>query len=451
MGANFTPIEIGLTALRSFKAAQEVIGSNISNVSTPGYVRREAVLQAVGTGSDRTGGGVNVASVRRLCDAFAKTQARDATGAARKDEYLRDTMVEAEQYLNPLTDGSLYDQLGTFWSSLQDLSNNPSDGGLRQTVLAGAKSVAQAVNALTDDYSAMKNRLGQAADAAVTSLNSQLKEVADLNHKIQAADAAGEQSNTLRDQRDQAVDALAGSMDIDVNEQEDGLHINCGGQQLVSGSLCVSVNVCMEGVASQVLKFSLASGQELKPSSGKLSGMQESLVEIENLNAAVKTISASLSSSAAGTINAIHRAGYTLAGTPSGEDLFNLDSTGELRVNPNVDASQLAASTAAAQGDGSNALAMADALKAAQIGTQSPADFLVSAASALGTKTSDLKKSADRSDLVESAALSRVDSQSGVSLDEETAKLLELQTSYATVAKYISAAKEMMDQLLAIF
>lgn len=452
MGANFTAIEIGLSALRSFKDAQNVIGNNISNVSTPGYVRREAVFQPVGAAGDRTGGGVNVTAVRRLCDGFAQAQSRVATGAARKEELLRDTAVEAEQYLNPLTEGSLYERFGTFWNSLQALSNSPADGGLRQSALAGAGNVAQAVNDLSDNYAAMKVRLGQAADGAVTDLNSRLKEVAALNHQIQAAEACGTQANTLRDQRDQAVSAIAGSLDVDINEQADGLHLSCGGQMLVSGASASAVSVSLEGVSAQEFKFRLSPGQEIKPLSGKLAGMQESLAEIETLSGEVKKISASLASSAPGTLNAIHRAGYTLAGAPSGEDLFNFDSAGRLRVNPNIagDASQLAAAQTPNPGDGSNAAALAAALKAPQLADVSPADFISSLASALGTKTAELKKSADRLDLVESAALTRVDSSSGVSLDEETAKLLELQNSYATVAKFISSANEMMDQLLAI-
>jgi len=452
MGANFTAIEIGLNALRSFKTAQDVIGNNISNVATPGYVRREAVFQPVGAAGDRTGGGVSVGSVRRLCDGFAQSQARAATGAARKEELLRDTAVEAENYLNPLTEGSLYERLGTFWNSLQALSNNPSDGGLRQSALAGAGNVAQAVGDLSDNYAAMKARLGQAADASVTDLNSKLNEVAALNHQIQAAEACGTQANTLRDQRDQAVNGIAGTLDIDINEQADGLHLSCGGQVLVSGAFVSKVSVSLEGVSAQEFKFRLATGQEIKPLSGKLAGMRESLAEIESLTGEVKKISANLASSAPGTLNALHRAGYTLAGAPSGEDLFNFDSSGKLRVNPNVagNASLLAAAQTPNPGDGSNAAALAAALKAPQIGSLSPADFISSLASALGTKTAELEKSADRAGLVESAALTRVDSASGVSLDEETAKLLELQNSYATVAKFISTAKSMMDDLLAI-
>ncbi len=452
MSSNFYGIEIGLNALRSFKTAQEVIGNNISNVSTPGYVRREAVLQPMGN-SDNVTGGVSVTNIRRLCDSFAQSRARASSGAARKEEYLRDIMLEAEQYLNPLTEGSLYDRLNKFWDSLQDLSNNPADGGLREVALAGAKNVALAVNSLGAEYSAMQVRLGRDAASAVTELNGRLNEVAALNHQIQEAEASGQSANTLRDQRDLAVDFISGSISIDVYEGRDGLQLNSGGQVLVFGSLASSVSSAMEGVSSMELKFRVATtGQELEPSSGKLLGMQASAAEIEALRGEIQKISDSLTSGAAGSLNAIHRAGYTLAGGASGEDLFNLDSSGLLRVNPNIaaDPSLLAAAQAPYQGDGGNAAALAAALKGPLIDSMSPADFLSSLAAALGIKTEEFVKSADRAVLVEDAALTRVDSMSGVSLDEETARLLELQTSYSAAAKFISVANTMLDELLAI-
>ena len=452
MGAYFSGIEIGLTALRSFKTAEDVIGNNIANVSTPGYVRREAVLQAAGSSEDLAGGGVNVTGIRRLCDGFARAQARAASGAARKEEFLRDTMVEAEQYLNPLTGGSLYDQLGTFWTSLQALSNSPADGGLREAALAGAKNVAQAVNELSGNYTAMKVQLGQAASAAVTDLNSQLQNVAALNRQIQSAEASGNEAATLRDQRDQLVGSIAGNMNVDVCEQADGLYISCGGQVLVFGSSAAEVGAGLEGAAGGELTFRLASGQKLEPVSGRFSGLQESVAQISALGAEVRRLSDSFASSAPGSLNAIHSAGRTLSGAPSGEPLFNLDPYGRLQVNPAIagDASLLAAAQTSGQGDGSNASALAAALKAPQIGSLSPSEFLSAAASRVGTRTANLTSAANRAGLVESAALDTVDSTSGVSLDEETSRLLELQNSYASAAKFISAANSMMDDLLAL-
>jgi len=452
MSSNFFGIEIGLNALRSFKTAQEVLGNNISNVSTPGYVRREAVLQPVGTPDSLTGG-VTVENIRRLCDGFAQSRARAAAGAARQEEYLRDIMLEAEQYLNPLAEGGLYSRLGEFWSSLQQLSANPADGALREAVVAGAENVARSLNDLSGQYSSMLAGAGRDAESAVSQINSRLAEVAALNRQIQEAEASGLQANSLRDQRDQAVDFISGYMDVSVYESAEGFQVASGGQVLVFGKNALPIAAELSGVPALELKFSAAgNGRELNLGAGKLVGMREAVAGIEELRAGIQKLSDALSSTAAGSLNAVHRAGFTLAGNPSGESLFTLDSSGLLRVNPLVSAnpSLLAASASPNQGDGDNATALAGALKSPLADSMAPAEFISSLASALGLRAAELEKSADRAGLLETAAVNRVESMSGVSLDEETAKLLELQTSYAAAAKFISVANNMLDELLAI-
>lgn len=452
MSSNFFGMEIGLNALRTFKTAQEVVGNNISNVSTPGYVRREAVLQPIGTPDSLTGG-VNVENIRRLCDGFAQSRARAASGQARQEEYLRDVTLEAEQFINPLTEGSLYDKLDGFWGALQDLSNSPADASLRQAAVSAAGGVAGAVNSLTADLSALRARIAVEAEAEASLVNARLAEVAALNRQIQEAEAAGLQANSLRDQRDTAVDELAGLLPVDVCESADGFQLSSCGQVLVLGKMPGAVEAGLEGGSPIELKFRLAgSGRELAVASGKLGGLAQAVSELDGLSSRVREIFESLSSTAAGSLNAVHSAGFRLSGLPSGEDLFTISSEGRLRVNPLIEAdpSLLAASATGSAGDGANAAALAAVLKPSSGAASAPSGRVAALASVLGARAEELEKSASRAGLVERAALDRYESTAGVSLDEETAKLLELQNSYAAAAKFISAANQMMDDLLAM-
>ena len=47
----------------------QVTGQNVSNVNTPGYVRRQAVLETRDLGPNQFGG-VNVQGIRRVADKF---------------------------------------------------------------------------------------------------------------------------------------------------------------------------------------------------------------------------------------------------------------------------------------------------------------------------------------------------------------------------------------------
>ena len=77
----------GLTSLLSLTkdalAAQsyglDVTGQNVSNVNTPGYVRRDVVLESRAAGT-ATYGGVDIQGIRRTFDQFVAGRYLDASG-----------------------------------------------------------------------------------------------------------------------------------------------------------------------------------------------------------------------------------------------------------------------------------------------------------------------------------------------------------------------------------
>ena len=63
-------LRIGSSALNAASIQLQTTGQNIANASTPGYVRREAILQEAGNNglSGFIGQGVNVAQIQRVYD-----------------------------------------------------------------------------------------------------------------------------------------------------------------------------------------------------------------------------------------------------------------------------------------------------------------------------------------------------------------------------------------------
>ena len=67
MGVNFSPFEIGRSALRASQLGLTVTGQNIANVNTPGYTRQAVQLSAApssGTVGAQIGRGVTIDGVR---------------------------------------------------------------------------------------------------------------------------------------------------------------------------------------------------------------------------------------------------------------------------------------------------------------------------------------------------------------------------------------------------
>lgn len=447
MSTTFSTINTGLSALRAFQAAQNVAGGNITNVSTKGYTRREVVL------APSSNGGVDVAGVRRICDKFAQRSMRSALGEAACEGAVRDALVGAESAINPLAGGGVYSSLGTFWESMQALSSNPSDAGVRRNTVASAQNLAASVNSLSGNLGDLQLNLGDKAATDVDTVNGLLSNVADLNKKIQQAESSGQAANELRDSRDAALDGIAGYMDIDVSENDMGVVVSAQGRMLLSSDSYNKISANLEGNGAKTLTFTVGpDNASLAVSGGSLAGYSSAVGEVQALRDGVSGVLDTLASTADGSINALHADGYTLSGDKSMQALFVKDGGGRLQVNPiiSADPSRLAASAGGSEGDGGNASAMAEAMKKGW-GTTAPVENSVSSlASELGSRVSMAESRAKNADALKESAQNSYDSVSGVSLDEESAKLIELQNSYAAAAKFISTFNETMTTLLSI-
>ena len=88
-------MRIGSSAMNAAYAQLQTTGQNIANAATPGYVRREVVLQEAGDSSPQgwTGRGVDAVAVRRIYDEFlvresVATKAGAAQDAARGESLM---------------------------------------------------------------------------------------------------------------------------------------------------------------------------------------------------------------------------------------------------------------------------------------------------------------------------------------------------------------------------
>jgi flagellar hook-associated protein 1 FlgK len=123
----------------------------------------------------------------------------------------------------------------------------------------------------------------------------------------------------------------------------------------------------------------------------------------------------------------------------------------ELRLNgvpANGDAFTVARTAFPATSNG-NALALAALRDQTFIGGQTPTDAYASLMAGVGVQVQGARTAASISASVAQRANERVTSASGVSLDEEAARLLQFQQSYQAAAKVLQVAQTVFDTLLA--
>jgi flagellar hook-associated protein 1 FlgK len=150
-------------------------------------------------------------------------------------------------------------------------------------------------------------------------------------------------------------------------------------------------------------------------------------------------------------VNAVHQQGYTSDGT-TGLDFFTGTSASDLAVIP-TSTTELAVASGPDVVDGTNAeaiadLALDDHAQAALGGEPGPSVLLRAMAADIGTKLQGLSRSADVQDAVFASADAAVQSDSGVSIDEEMTSLLQYQRSYEASARVITAVDEILDTLI---
>ena len=128
-----------MSGLRATQASISLVGSNVANAETPGYVRK-TVIQVAGTNGDY-GSSVLLNGVDRQLDQYLQTQMRTETsGAAYAD--IRATFLANLQnvYGNPAETGTIEDSFNKLLTAFQGLSTSPDSQSARIGAVAAAQT-----------------------------------------------------------------------------------------------------------------------------------------------------------------------------------------------------------------------------------------------------------------------------------------------------------------------
>ncbi len=218
-------LSLGLTALRASQFGLSVAGQNIANASTPGYHRQLAHLvnrRPISFGNLEFGTGVEVSQIRRMQfqiieSAITENNTAQATFDVQLDISLQfETLLTAEP-------GSISSTIDTLFNRLEELSAQPHDATVRNTVILSAQDVVRSLRSLTSDLDRLTQNIDAEVRASVSTVNDLTRQVIELNREIKQAKAAGIQPNNLLDRRDAIVNELAGYLDVQVDVNDDSV------------------------------------------------------------------------------------------------------------------------------------------------------------------------------------------------------------------------------------
>lgn len=461
----FSSLEIGRRALFASRLSLDVAGNNIANVNTPGFTRRRAELVEMPplfTGRYFIGTGVDSARVTRVVDSLLDAQLRGEEEGVGRHGAASEGLSKIEQILGEGENGGISAALSEFYSAFSGLAGSADDPSLRRSVASKADALAAAIRTRAAGLAGVRSQADAEAAAAVSRITALSKDIADLNRKIQISEPGGAEAGELRDARAVALRELSGLVDIHVADGPRGsLYVSLAGtgDTLVGEAIAYSPTLTRDsnGYARVLVSRGGVSVDVTdRIRGGKLGGL------LGLRDGTAKTYADRLDAVASDLIarvNALHTAGKDLSGADGGNFFVptapGASAAATLSVSAAIlsDPSLIAAATTASVGDGSNALAIAGLAQAtsASLGGRTTSGYLADIQTQLGieSQTSSSALETGRSALL--AAEERIQSISGVDLDEEATALIQYQRSYEAAAKFISVVNEMTKTALDIF
>jgi len=235
------------TALSGVEAAQEQLattGENITNANTPDYERQRVNLVetnpltlAGGNSPLQLGTGVNAASITNVGSSYLDAAWRQQNANSSGASTLRTYTQQIQTLLNEPSTTGISAQMAQFWSDWNSLADNPTSQAAQQVVVNDGEGLATAFNSMSASLtgSGSTSILSQAesqynnilagpsgSGASGGQLYNDAYNISSLNEAIVQATAAGQNPNTLIDQRNQALDDLSSLGNVKVQDNSDG-------------------------------------------------------------------------------------------------------------------------------------------------------------------------------------------------------------------------------------
>ena len=463
MSGLFGLIEVGKNSLFAHQAALGVVNHNIANASTPGYSRQRITLAAQGSVLGLfagVGGGVSVESIERISNQFIMGQLGRARADHGEQSALASGLASLEALIgepvdDTMGDSGLGDVMADFLSSWQpvinpELSADPAD--LRGLIIEAGRLLASRFNSLSEGISEQADSLQSQLAAGVAELNATIESVAELNRQIADAGIADSARSDLEDSRQLQLQRLAELAGADWRTDENGkLRVYAGGLTLVDGAVGHPVALEQTGALGdrcRGARLSMAGGAALPlAEGGELRGLLTLLNEaLPGILSRLDRLAAHL---AAG-VNAIHQ---SATGDGGGVDVFVGGDAATLAVNPVLLRHPEMLSLTGVLPDGRDIATAIFELHGAVLAGENGLSLeglyagMVGELGAQSASAQDLSRAAER---LLTGYEEKLESETGVSLDEELAEMMIVQASFQAASKVITLVDDLLATVLTL-
>lgn len=457
-------LSIALSGLQVSTARLQVASNNIANAGVAGYTKKSSTVGAVTSGTDA--GGSTITGFTRATDAGMTASYNNATTESSflstQDNYLK----QVQNILNSTSDNpALSDAVAQFQSAWTQYNAAPESSAQQQAVISAGNNLAAQIRATSSGVLALSRQVTSDTAATVTSLNSYLTQIANINQQIAITGNDSASTGNLQDTRDQLINSVAAITNVNIMQRANGqiALYTAQGVPLVDGAAQVfSYNgTTVTSASGRDVTNALTGGSlqaELNfnyngsPAAASTAPGSEVIRKLNSQLTALTNAFTGTTGSPASFASAYNSATTNSGELASGFFTFSVDGSGNpIPSSININASLLNGTSQVKQTSGG---AVTTALAAARSFT---ADGLTASGTYADLTTailSNFQQAANTISTQSAASTSQktyyqqnLSNATGVNVDEELIQLTTLQNSYAASAHVISTVNQMMQTL----
>ncbi len=430
-------------ALRVFDQALSTTQNNINNASTPGFAKqRMTPLPAAFIPEHGLPGGILPGQLQSLRSEYAEQSVRQEEHLTGRFQQTAADLSRIERLFDITGQSGIPGALNRLFQSFSAWSLAPNDTGPRREVIDRAAETAARFAETATYLGSASTVLDQQVRDATGTINSLASSIRDLNVQLQR-DFRARSDPSLDARLHATLENLAEYTDFTALRQPDGtITVLMGGQvPLVIGDRQYEIEPGFSGGQAQILD---ANGKDVTAQAvtGRLGAM------LEMKNTTLPSYLSELNRLAKGLaddVNAMLAAGWDSNGNP-GAPLFAYNDAADAAITLRVTAitpDQLAGAAPGVPAGNTNALNLAALANGPQLDGLTYTAFYGRLATRIGQALEAARTDQETHEqlLFQSRAIR--DEISGVSLDEEAARLIEFQRAYEATARIISILNEL--------
>jgi len=461
--------QIGISGMTASKAAVATTGHNISNANTEGYSRQRVETEAnqprAFGGKGYIGSGTLISRVSRTNDQYLEKQIRNANRDMSFMEEKETTLHQVEDIFNEMNGDGLNRLVSRFFNEFRKLANEPENEAIRQSVREASQAVVNDFHRLRDEVVQTRAHIDARLEGYCGEINQHTEELKDLNLKIRQMELSGAPANDLQDKRDQVLKKISSYMDVATHTDNNGnFTVDIRGVgPLVVNSEAEKFSVYRspadgQGKPEGALDIKSSSSAQANITHQIKGGKLGALLEVrDQLLSSVLDRLDEMAYNLSTAVNDVHTQGFSRNGAQGVEFFHPMESKERaaefINLSSAIQASASNIATAAvpdAPGDNRVALALAglQSQKLMGNGQVTADDWYNSIVSDIGVASSRNKTGINQQKDIMLQLNKMRDQISGVSIDEETANLMQFQHTYDASAKVISVADEMLKTVL---